>query len=365
MKTICIDTRMWGVNHTGIGVYVEQLIANLPETKDHQIVLITTRESEQELKLSRFKKYVAHYHPYSNLAQFEILGLLLRIKPDVLHVPHFTIPVLWSGKVIITIHDLIKHISKGADTTTRSPIIYWAKYFQYLLIVWFAVKRAAKIIVPTRYWQGILMANYNLPKGKIIVTNEGVSEVFYSKSIADIDLPEQPYVLYVGNVYPHKNIPTLLSAISELNGEMLLIIVCARSVFTERTEKLIAKHNLQKYVKFLGNVSERELVSLYKNARALVFPSLIEGFGLPGLEAMAVGTPVIAARASCLPEVYEDAAIFFEPMDASELAQKINLVHTDLKLRQELVAKGKKQVKKYSWAKMARQTWQIYQEELR
>jgi glycosyltransferase involved in cell wall biosynthesis len=362
MKTICIDARMWGVKHTGIGVYVEQLIANLPQSKDYQVVLVVTPESEKELRLNRFKKYVAYRHPYSNLAQFEMVWLLWKIKPDVLHVPHFTIPVLWSGKIIITIHDLIKHISKGADTTTRHPLIYWFKYFQYLLIVWFAVSRAERIIVPTTYWQEILMANYNLPKEKIAVTSEGVSEEFFNKTYVNIDLPEKPYVLYVGNVYPHKNLNTLLAAIGKLNGSMLLIIVCARSIFTQRAEKLIEKHNLQKWVKFLGSVSEKELVSLYKNARALVFPSLIEGFGLPGLEAMAVGTPVIAANSSCLPEVYEDAAEFFEPLDSSQLAQKIAEVHSNIKLRTTLIAKGKKQVKKYSWAKMAQQTWQIYQD---
>lgn len=365
MKTICIDARLWGTKHTGIGVYVENLIANLPADSTTRIVLIVDSTSENDPKLVAFTKIKAHFHPYSNMAQFEFLGILLKLRPDLLHVPHFTIPVLWPGKMVVTIHDLIKHLSRGPETTTRHPIMYWLKYFQYLLIVWLTVKRAAKIIVPTQYWKDILMANYGLPSEKVAVTFEGVSPEFSSKKVENIDIPDhKPYALYVGNIYPHKNIPVLLEAIKALEGRVLLILVCARSVFTKRAEKLIAQLGVEKMVKFVGSVSQGELVALYKNAAVFVLPSLIEGFGLTGLEAMAVGTPVIAARASCLPEVYEDAAIYFDPKNSTELAAKIDEVVTNPKVSKNMIAKGKLQIKKYSWAKMASQTWQIYQQEL-
>ncbi|MEK7091007.1 MAG: glycosyltransferase family 1 protein [Patescibacteria group bacterium] len=161
-----------------------------------------------------------------------------------------------------------------------------------------------------------------------------------------------PYVVYTGNLYPHKNIPVLIRAV-EL-AKIDLAIVCARSIFEKRLP-------ISSRVQYLGRLTDEQLVDLYHGALAFVFPSLIEGFGLPGLEAMAAGLPVIAARASCLPEVYGDAALFFDPHDPVDLADKIKALLIDSKLRQKMINLGKSQVKKYSWATMAAQTWQIYQ----
>lgn len=166
---------------------------------------------------------------------------------------------------------------------------------------------------------------------------------------------KKPFIVYTGNLYPHKNVPILIKAVEKL--KLNLAIVCARSVFANRLPK-------SKYVHFLGELTDGQLVDLYSRAEAFVFPSLIEGFGLPGIEAMATGLPVIAARASCLPEIYEDAAVYFNPSDPNDLAQKIKIVMNDKKLRQNLITKGKLQVSRYSWATMANQTWQIYLQEL-
>ncbi len=172
-----------------------------------------------------------------------------------------------------------------------------------------------------------------------------------------MNLPlKKPFVVYTGNLYPHKNVPVLIAAVEKL--KLNLAIVCARSVFENRLPK-------SQYVHFLGRLSDADLIALYKQASVFVFPSLIEGFGLPGLEAMAAGLPVVAARASCLPEIYGDAAMFFDPHDSEDLAIKITQVLNDKKLARDLKTKGLAQVKKYSWVKMASQTWQIYQNELR
>lgn len=159
-------------------------------------------------------------------------------------------------------------------------------------------------------------------------------------------------IVYTGNLYPHKNIPLLISAVEKL--KINLKIVCARNVFENRLPK-------SKYVEFLGRLTDEDLIEVYKKSQAFVFPSLIEGFGLPGLEAMAVGLPVIAACASCLPEIYQDAALYFDPHDVNDLTAKIKSVLENEDLRKDLIKKGLAQVKKYSWAKMANQTWEIYQ----
>ena len=166
----------------------------------------------------------------------------------------------------------------------------------------------------------------------------------------------KPYLLYVGNLYPHKNIPVLIKAAQKVNID--LNVVCARTIFADRLP-------MSKYVHFLGHLSDDQLKKQYQGAFAFVTPSLIEGFGLPGLEAMASGCPVIAARASCLPEIYGDAALFFDPYDVNDLVAKVKLLQSDPKLRPALISQGKIQAKKYSWRKMAQQTWQIYQKILR
>lgn len=357
MKKICIDARFWGIGHTGIGRYVENLIANLPVDNQVEIVLIVHPDQDHEPSLQRYARYVARLHPYSVWSQIEMALLLWEIRPDLLHVPHFTIPVLWFGKTVVTIHDLIKHLSTGPLTTTRTTPVYWFKHLGYLLLVRLAVTRAKKIIVPAKYWKNILVDKFSLDQQKIVVTYEGVGNRFLDvEEDRTYKVPlDKPFLVYTGNLYPHKNVPVLISACQKL--KINLAIVCARNVFSSRLPK-------SKYVHFLGRLTDQQLVRLYQQAEAFVFPSLIEGFGLPGLEAMAVKLPVIAADASCLPEIYGAAAIYFDPYSVDELANKITQLLADKNLKDKQVDLGLKQVAKYSWAKMATQTWEIYQTEL-
>ncbi len=354
---ICIDARFWGIEHTGIGRYIENLIDNLPS----DVILIVPPKLKNEPKLARFHKYYARFHPYSLVSQLEMLWILSFIRPNLLHVPHFTIPILWPGKMIVTIHDLIKHLSRGYDTTTRNPLFYWLKYFGYLTIVWLAIHRASHVFVPAKYWKKALVEKYKISEEKISVTYEGVSSsLSQSSQKFGIGL-DKPYVLYVGNIYPHKDVPTLVKSIKQLNGEILGVIVCARSVFRVRLEKIIKNLDADKFIKFYEKISDQELSGLYAGSLAFVTPSLIEGFGLPGLEAMAMGTPVIAANASCLPEIYGNAALFFRSGDVQDLTEKIMEIKNDLKLRNKYITRGFAKVKTYSWAKMTKLTWQIYQ----
>jgi len=359
---VCIDARLWGSRHTGIGRYIENLIDCMPESSDCEIILIVPPDLKHESKLKSFTKYYARYHPYSLISQFEMLYLLTTIKPDLIHVPHFTIPIFWPGKQVVTIHDLIKHFSKGSDTTTRHKYVYWFKYLGYLLITYLAIKRANHIIVPAKYWKKIISKKYNISSKKISVTYEGVSEQFLHPQILSNYKPPllKPYLVYTGNLYPHKNLPTLIQAIKLLDGRVNLAIVCARSIFTKRAEKIIKDNGVSNQVKFLGYVSDYDLINLYSQSIALVQPSLIEGFGLTGLEAMAIDTPVIAAKASCLPEVYQDSALFFDPLNATDLSKKILSLLNKKQERLKFVKKGKKLLGQFSWEKMSNQTKSIY-----
>lgn len=178
MKRICIDVRFFGINHTGIGRYAENLVLNLPKSDDIKVVLITGKDCQVEAKKTGYKVYVAKHHPYSLLAQFEMPMLLAKIKPDLVHFTHFFVPIFWWGRFVVTIHDLIKHESRGLSVTTRNPLIYWLKHWGYMFTVWFAVIRARKIIVPANYWKEKIATEYHLNKNKIAVTYEGVSHDF-------------------------------------------------------------------------------------------------------------------------------------------------------------------------------------------
>lgn len=175
MKTVCIDARFWGIKHTGIGRYVQELINNLPATGDMKFVVITHPQNRTENDLKDIKKYYANHHPYSILSQFEMFFLLQKIKPDLLHVPHFTIPLLWSGNLVVTIHDLIKHLSTGKNTTTHNQLLYGFKQLGYKIIIYLAIHRARKIITPTNFWKNQIVNIYKIPEKKITVTYEGVS----------------------------------------------------------------------------------------------------------------------------------------------------------------------------------------------
>ena len=358
MKTICIDARLWGISHTGIGRYTQNLIANLPSASGFRVVLVVAPECRDEPSLATYPKMVARFHPYSPLAQLEMLFIFIKIRPDLVHFTHSAITALWPGKYVVTIHDFIKHQSKGVGTTTQTPLMYWINYLGFLFVNWMSLARAKHIFVPSNYWKNYIHKKYNIPPAKVSVTYEAVSDTFkYLQPSAYNPRIPKPFVVHTGSLYPHKNIPVLVSAVEKLGGKVHLALVCARSVFSSRIPH-------SPYIHFLGRLSDADLKAVYKKALAYVFPSLIEGFGLPGLEAMAAGVPVIAAEASCLLEIYEDAALYFDPHNPTDLAGKIDLILADVQLRQELIARGKSQARKYSWVKMAQQTWQTYQGKL-
>lgn len=371
---IVIDARMYGLEHAGIGRYVMNLVNQLEKVdKKNEYFIFLRKEYYRKLKFKNkgFKKVLVDIPHYSFKEQLFLPGILRKIRPDLVHFPHFNVPIFWQGKYIVTIHDLIKHESRGVETTTKPTPIYWLKYLVYQLTVFSAVKRAQKIITPSKWWKKELVKSYHLKPEKIVVTYEGAGE--FSKKKPTVSGPAalkkygitKPFVIYTGSLYPHKNVLCLVQAVIRLNkqGERLsLVIACARNVFLERFKKEIERMKSLDLVVLAGFVPDGELIALYKEAEAFVTPSLLEGFGLPGLEAMMVGLPVVSSNASCLPEIYGQAALYFDPLNIEDMTEKIERVIRDKKIREKLIKKGFEQVKKYSWQKMAEQTLKIYHE---
>lgn len=363
MTHIVIDARLYGPKHTGLGRYTKNLLIalkNLPDFHKYKFTLLVYPELIAEIKKdlgSKFNYYPTAYRHYSLQEQIFLPFLLKKLQPDLVHFTHLDKPILYFGASIVTVHDLIRHFSKGPQTSTKNPYLYWPKYWGYLFMTQIIFK-TSYLIVPSNFWRDYIIKKYNYNPQKIITTYEAVDPHFFFQNDQSIEVPKN-YILYTGNLYPHKNIDVVLKALTKL-PHLKLKIICARSIFTKKIENQISKHKLEKQVEFLGYVPDNKFSQIYHQALALVHPSYLEGFSLTGLEAMALNCPVIAARSSCLPEIYENSVLYFDPYNADSLTKLIILLQKSKTLRQKLIKMGHLQIKKYSWDKTAKETFSFY-----
>jgi glycosyltransferase involved in cell wall biosynthesis len=371
---IGIDARLYGLEHAGLGRYVKQLVDGLiAKHSEHHYTLFVRPKYAHHFADYPHVKLVVTRIPIYSLSEQILLPLVFLSQPlSILHVPHFNAPILYPGPFVLTIHDLIKDSSTGKSTTTRSQWLYTLKRLGYLFLRQVVTWRARHILVPTKHVRQILMDRLGLKKDKITVTYEAVGSQITKLQIPAKDQARllsvhslsRPFVVYTGSVYPHKNVNFLVSAIVAYNRshklKLGLAVICARSVFYDRLKRYIARHRADKYVKLLGYLDDIEVSQIYSLALALVHPSKMEGFGLTGLEAMQAGLSVLSSSASCLPEVYGDSALYFDPESKSDLIAKLNIIQGDT-IRQEMIEKGYKQAKKYSWDKLVKKTICVYQ----
>ena len=376
---ICIDARLYGLEHAGLGRYVMRLVEDILKLdKKNNYVLFLNSTHIDKFKNKKRVKVVTTNIPIYSLAEQTILPFVfLKEKLDLLHVPHFNAPLIYPRKFILTIHDLIKHDSKGPETTTRNQGLYLFKRFGYLALTNLIAHRADHILVPSNYVKESIAKRLHVSPEKITVTYEAAAG-----SIREVNLTKdektnllnkyhltQPFIVYTGSVYPHKNVDVLVSAIEIHNKnkevDLELALICSRSVFWDRLKKKITDKNLSNWIKLLGFIEDEDVGKLYSLAIALVHPSKMEGFGLTGLEAMNVGLPVISSNASCLPEVYGDAALYFNPKDTDDLVSCLETLIKDEEFRSSMATRGYHQAKKYSWQKMAKETHSVYKQMLK
>lgn len=373
---ILLDARMYGLENAGIGRYLIYLIKELGkyDNKNRYVVLLR-KKYFRSLKLpSNWKKVSADYSHYGFVEQIKLPGLIKRNRVDLVHFPNFSVPILFKGKYIVTIHDLTMH-RQGRDASTLSFPIYILKRNVYKYVFRYAVRTSIKIIVPTKSVKRELVDYYQTPGEKIEVTYEGISKKFKANSanvgpvLKKYKLKANNYFIYVGNTYPHKNISRAIEALVRLNEDreekVTLAIASSRDVFTKKLEKEIGKYSAEKYVRTLGFVEDEDLIVLLKKSIAFIYPSLSEGFGLQGLEAISSGTIVIASDIPVFKEVYKDAAIYFNPFDFASIEKAMKeVLQIKPKERVELIEKGQKFIKRYSWSKMAKQTLNLYENSL-
>ena len=358
MKTILIDARFWGPSHTGLGRYTKSLIIALESLKVRNLEFILLVNKKPQ---TRLKTILVKAKPYSVKEQFEIPKIITKLNPDLVHFLHFNVPLGVKIPFMVTIHDLIKHHSSGKGTTTKSILAYPIKRLGYFRVIKHAVTKSQKILTPSKWVKKDILNHYRVNKNKIIVTPEAADTSYFTSKPNEKRPLKSPYLIYVGNAYPHKNLIQLIKAIKKT--PLKLIIVTGRDVFYQRLRQQIRKLNAQSIVKIKGFTSDKSLKNLYFHSLGFITTSLFEGFGLPGLEALASGTLVLASKKASIPEVLKNHAFYFNPHNLDDIIRQIKLAaNLSPTKRQQLIKSGNQHAKQFSWQKTAQITNKIYED---
>jgi len=363
---IGIDARLY--SQTGVGRYIRNLIKELEkiDTKNDYVIFLLPKDSDKIiLKSPQWTKKTINIKWHSLREQILLPFILDKEKCDLIHFPYFSVPILYRGKFLITVHDLImNHFSTGYASSLPLPL-YKLKFIFYRLIMQIALKKSAKIIAVSKATKQEIIDHYSMPDSQISVIYEASEITHKTEDISQNNLSDKKYFLYVGNAYPHKNLETVVSAFKKISDNYVnvqLILVGGRDYFYTRLLNKIMEQKISNII-LRVSVSDNELIYLYKNAVGLIVPSFMEGFGLPAVEAMTLGCPVIASKISSLLEICGQAATYFNPLDSDELRKIIiqYLENADPKVRTEQIQLGFEQVKKYTWRKAAEKTLEIYE----
>jgi glycosyltransferase involved in cell wall biosynthesis len=334
------------------------------DTANEYIVLLHQEEAKQWQPTSKnFKVVVTKYKEFSFGEQLGFAWQLYRLKADLVHFGMVQQPIMYFKRSVTTIHDLTTVRFKNPN---KSSLVYWLKLPPYVLVIWWAAHKNKLIITPTEYVKKDVSRFAKINPNKAIVTHESADEIT-DKDEPITNLIGKDFIMYVGRPQPHKNLGRLIQAFALLHKKhpnLKLVIAGKKDKVHDIHLQTAKKYGVTDSVVFTGFVSEGQLKWLYHNTAAYVFPSLSEGFGLPALEAMAHGAPVVSSNATCLPEVYQDAVEYFDPLDVKDMANKIDSVLSDASLRQDLRNKSLRHYKKFSWKRMAEKTLEVYERAL-
>lgn len=356
---IAIDARLYGLEHRGLGRYLVELTSalvalNLP---DEFVLILDPRNREQPQNLP--KNFSVEYLParvYTLAEQVSLPRLVHRLHVDVIHIPHFSVPLRLPQPFVVTVHDLILHHFPTSRATTLPRPLYWLKLAAYHLVVATALRRSARIITPSRAVADDIASYYPRARPKIstipLAPGRGVAP-------ARLELPKC-FALTVGAAYPHKNLERAVQAVAAAAVQVphvTLIIVGRRDVFMEQLAAYVKQRSLQHLVRFWGEATDAELAALYQATSAYLVPSLAEGFGLGALEALRAGAPVVAADIPVLREVLGEAAFYADP--SSTAAWAAALVHCSQQ-KIQVAAAVATTLNHYSWPETARRTMATY-----
>jgi len=364
MKNIGINL-LYSVTGTGLGVYTRKLIEGLSAIDfENRYYIFANSSSSIEPHNANFK--IIHYSIPENLKVKKLFVenvivpfSAVKKKIDIFHFTSFVISYLYPGKFISTINDIafLKYpeiLSKKRD--------YYYKFFLKN-----ALKKARFIITISDSTKRDVLNYYNFPEDSIKTIYLSAGDEFKPASREEIGKVKEKYnlkeryILFVSTLEPRKNIVNLLKAFKLINEKDVQLLICGKKGWLyEDIYNEITESSLEESVIIEDSVPKDDLIQLYSGAEFFILPSLYEGFGLPVLEAMACGTPVITSGVSSLPEVGGDAALYVDPLNIEDIADKISQLLSDDTLKSEMREKGFEQVKKFSWEKCAKETLEVY-----
>lgn len=366
---IAIDARMYGNQEcSGIGTYIEELTKHLFLIDQHNQYLLFLKEPYfSSLKTpENVLKILANDRWYTYAEQFKFPWTLMANDFDLIHFPHFNSPILFRKKSVCTIHDITPFHYPGHKMSSGWRQVAYRAVFRK------TVNSASQIITISQSTKQGIIKNFRVNPEKINITYEGVDERFKKcsnyaiiKEILNKYGITKKYIFFVGVWRSHKNIESLIKAFNlikqlQTNKELQLVLGGREDLHYTKIRQEINNSPFKGDIIATGFIKDQDLPVLYSAAECFTIPSFIEGFGLVTIEAQSCGTPVASSNLTSLPEVLGDSAIYFDPHDIKQMADVLNNLVNDEKLKSSLTEKGYQNIKRFSWRNCAEKTLQIY-----
>jgi len=369
---IAIDIRR--MTEFGVGTYIRNVVRTLGRLDhENQYLLIGSPAKVEEIgSLPPNFHAVPLAAPERTLQGYrEFRGALQRLNCDLVHIPNlFSIPRMLPCPYVMTVHDMLEHMSRSREHGN----VWRTLHFQMTKRV---LAGAARIFAVSNFTRNEIEKLFEVPPGHVDVVYNAIDERFLHghASAADRDMIARryqvtyPFLLYAGRISPHKNVVRMIEAFSALKTELerdqaypdlKLIIIGDDLSGNPDLRRTVVRSGVQHDVRFLGFVPIEVLRIFYDEAKVFVFPSLYEGFGLPPLEAMAHGTPVVTSNVTSLPEVVGNAAVLVNPENVFEIMRALHRVLMDKALRERMKERGYQQAAKFSWETSVRRMLAAY-----
>jgi len=355
---IVLDGRMIGEKMHGIARYAYNLIKGLLNIDQKNKYTVLIGKDFPDILSNNLERRALRSKWISISEQWELSKVLRELKPDVYHTPSFVAPIFNVSPIVMTIHDVNHMVFRNEYSVLHR--------LYYKFIVKPSAKKSAKILTGSKFSKKEINKYLDISIDKIKVIYNGCGEEF--RPVEDFEeltrvrkkygLPEA-FILYVGNYKPHKNVSSLLKAYNKLTCEIPFVL---SGKGNKELLGLTKRLRMEEKVIFIGEIQDSDLPAVYNCATLFVFPSFYEGFGLPPLEAMTCGCPVVVSNTSSLPEVCGNAVYYIDPYSVDSIAQGIYKVLIDGNLRKNLMQKGLERAKMFSWEKTANEVLKVFEE---